>query len=278
MKKILLMLFLASCASIQIPEVPGYGKDGVKVVEEITSVAGSSACAKYRWKDRGSMPKGGLEGLTLTYARSLCSLKDPFVQQVVKPVSSNDKDIFNHYAAEFKAAGLSVGSEQERLRAIYTLMLGFSMRESSGKHCCGIDQSSENYKNRANKPVSSSGAEAGMFQTSWNARATNSALPKLRIEYEAGNRGCQLGTYKQGARCGSTDAINWGEGEGVSFQRLSKECPAFGTEFAAITIRSLIHHYGPLKYKKAEVRAECGQMLSQVEALVISNPEVCGAL
>jgi hypothetical protein len=51
----------------------------------------------------------------------------------------------------------------DTLRHLFVLMIGLGMRESSGRYCEGRDQSASN--------TSADTAEAGLFQTSWNARA-----------------------------------------------------------------------------------------------------------
>ena len=49
------------------------------------------------------------------------------------------------------------------------------MRESSGKYCEGRDKSADN--------TTAETAEAGLFQTSFNARRSSPLLPKLFAEF-----------------------------------------------------------------------------------------------
>ena len=82
-------------------------------------------------------------------------------------------------------------------------------------------------------------AEAGLFQTSWNARSASSLLPQLFSDYRANSAGF-LDVFKEGVTAKPQDLQNFGSGDGKEFQRLSKECPAFAAEFAAGAQRRLI--------------------------------------
>jgi hypothetical protein len=43
--------------------------------QQITTLAGNSACLKTSWKDRGRAPAGYIKGVALSFARCLCRTK-----------------------------------------------------------------------------------------------------------------------------------------------------------------------------------------------------------
>lgn len=99
--------------------------------------------------------------------------------------------------------------------------------------------------------------------------------------YRSDPSGCLLETFGKGMSCSPADAKNFGVGEGVQWQQLTKTCPAFSTEYAAVLMR--VHggsagEFGPLRKKKAELIPACDAMLKQVEDLVRADPQVCSAL
>ncbi len=69
---------------------------------------------------------------------------------------------------------------------------------------------------------------------------------------------------------------NWGTGEGVSFQKVSKDCPSFAAQFAAVTMRSKYQHYGPINRREVEIYAPCSDMLAQIESMI--SPKLCEEL
>jgi hypothetical protein len=149
------------------------------------------------------------------------------------------------------------------------------MRETSGRYCLGRDLSADF--------TSASSAEAGLFQTSWGARTKHAELPKLYERYKTSQHSCLLDVFSKGISCSTKDAINWGQDgeEGKNWQNLTKSCPGFATEYAAVLIR--VHggkngEFGPLRKHKAEIRPECDAMLSKVQKLVKEHPDICDAL
>jgi hypothetical protein len=71
---------------------------------------------------------------------------------------------------------------------------------------------------------------------------------------------------------------NFGSGPGAEFQRLSKASPAFAAEFAAVTLRNLRKHYGPINTRAAKIKPDCDAMLLQVQAAVDAAPGLCALL
>jgi hypothetical protein len=232
-------------------------------LEKILQIADNSAIARYRWLNRGVAPKGYIKGMALVYAKVYCKLKagDPFVKEMAKANTGNtDKDALAHYAEKFRDAGMNNSvAGVDTLRHLFILLIGLGMRESSGKYCEGRDKSANN--------VTAETAEAGLFQTSYNARSASPLLPQLFEQYLANPSGF-VEIFKEGVTCPSQDWENYGEGKGKEFQRLSKACPAFAVEFAAIGLRNLRKHWGPINHLKAEIRPEADAMLQEVQEIV----------
>jgi hypothetical protein len=139
------------------------------------------------------------------------------------------------------------------------LLIGLGMRESSGKYCEGRDRAAGNTRGEL--------TEAGMFQTSCNALSANPLLGELFERYLATPSGF-VEIFKEGVRCRASDLQNFGSGKGREFQRLSKECPAFAAEFAALGLRLFRTHWGPINRREAEIRPECNVMLLKVQNFV----------
>jgi hypothetical protein len=143
------------------------------------------------------------------------------------------------------------------------------MRESSGQHCEGRDRSAHN--------TTAETAEAGLFQMSFNARSASPLLPSLFAHYSANPSGF-VEIFKEGVRCSASGLENFGSGDGKAFQRLCKECPAFAVEAAAVGLRNIRKHWGPISRRQAELRSECDELYRQVQAAVDASPALAAAL
>ena len=243
--------------------------------DEITRIAANSAIARFDWPpNRGVAPKGYMKGMALVFARALCKLKagDPAAVEMAKAKSGTaSKDALVRYDNSFRALGMRNDvAGPDTLRHVFALMIGHGMLESSGKFCVGRDTSAGN--------TNANDAEAGLFQTAFNAKSASSVLPPLFDKYRANPSGF-LEIFKEGVRpCKASDAINHGTGPGKEFQRLSKECPAFGVEFAAVVYRNRPNHYGPIMRHEALLREDADRMLRDVQSLIEANPSLCPAL
>ena len=252
------------------------GLSGPALIDAVTTLASKSTCMAYSWKDRGKAPTGYVKGVALVFGRAVChaTRSDVVVVSQAK-TSDTKKDSLAWYDGIFSGLGMSNDvAGLDTLRHAYTLLLGLGMRESSGEHCTGRDMSATN--------TTSDSAEAGAWQTSWDSHTASPELPKLFAQYKSSSNGCLLSTFAEGVTCNAANWQNWGTGaDGLEFQKLSKECPAFAAEYAAVMIRVLggsLGHYGPLRTKAAEVRPECDALFAKVQALVEQNPDTCGAL
>ena len=168
-----------------------------------------------------------------------------------------DQDALTWYASLFDDIGMENHTAGvNTLRHLFVLLIGLGMRESSGRHCEGRDRSASN--------VTQDTAEAGLFQTSFNASRANELLPQLFQHYLRHPSGF-LEVFKDGVACRPSDLENFGTGDGREFQRLSKECPAFAAEFAGIGLRHRRKHWGPINRKEIQLVPECDALLRNVQ-------------
>lgn len=263
MKKFILFYFIALnfafsfSKKVETPK-PSEGQSSssssVIAKVDIEALAANSACAKVVWKDRGAAPKAYIKGMAQVFFENACNKGSLVDAAISAPLGSSSKDALKYY-----------GLASNRV-AVFTLLTGLGMRESSGKHCEGRDGSANN--------VTASTAEAGLFQTSYSSVGASSVLKALFQKYTEGQGACYLDTFKQGVSCSSKDAVNYGAGNGRLFQELSKTCPAFAVYYGAVMLRVLRQHYGPLNRKEAQYKKECEKMYSEIEAL--ATPSNCG--
>ena len=194
----------------------------------------TTSCAGYVWKNRSKAPIGYIKGVAAVYARTKSN--------AAKPLGDVNHDALAWY-------GMKDG---DLMLKTYTLLIGLGMRESSGNYGEGRDMSANN--------VQVDTAESGLFQFSYNLNAADPGLQKIYADYKAHPEKCLLDVFKEGiARSPSPNFF--GSGEGLTFQHLARECPAFAVEYAALGIRVLRRHWGPVNRKEAEYRPECEAML-----------------
>jgi len=240
---------------------------------DITRIANDSRIADYSWNDRGVAPTGYTQGMALSFAQTLKKLwaNHPAAVEMSKARTNSDKDVFNLWQDEFEDDGMSNEANvpaAERLVHLYAFMLGSGMRESSGQHCCGRDQSASN--------VESDTCEAGAFQTSYNAAGASSPeFDQLMDEFLKGLHPGYLEAWSEGVSCSSADWDNYGSGRGEDFQRLCKEEPAFSAETHGLTLRNLCNHYGPTIRFEVELRQDSAAMFNDLkEYMERSEPSV----
>jgi hypothetical protein len=239
---------------------------GERDIEAICAIADASEIAEYSWQDRGVAPPGFTEGMALAFAQTCRKLQlgHHAAIEMAKARTGSDKDALNIYRSKFDAMGMSNEvAGVNTLRHLYALMLGSGMRESSGRHCEGRDLSATN--------VSSDTAEAGLFQTSWNAHsASDPEFSNLMAEYSNPRNAatCYLTVFDDGVNCTDDEWGCYGSGQGYAFQKLCKECPAFAVETHGLTLRNLANHYGPIIRKEVELKTEADEMFREVQDYV----------
>jgi hypothetical protein len=230
-------------------------------VRRICDLAAKSQVASYVWRNRGAAPIGYTKGVAVSYAAAVrrWQARHPSFLEMAKANTHDPaKDALAYYASTFNQKAMpNEVAGLDTLRHVYVFVMGLGMRESSGKHCCGRDQSAEN--------VQSETCEAGAWQTSANAMNCKKTLTNtLFDEYAAGAEG-YVNVYKEKVSCSSSDWANYGTGKGLAFQNMSKRQPRFAIEMAAIVIRNLRQHYGPINRREVEVRNEADVLFKDVE-------------
>ena len=234
------------------------------VVAEISQIAQNSAIANYSWRDRGVAPAGYINGMAVAYVIALMRLdrREPLAQEIARAqTGDSDYDALAWLAEEFNALGMNNDhAGVSTLRHLFVLLIGLGMRESSGQYCEGRDMSADN--------VSADTAEAGLFQMSWNARTASTSMLGLFDAYEEGG-GAETGyenVFKDGGvTCSSSDWENYGSGDGEQYQYMAKHFPMFAVETAAVGVRALRQHWGPINRKEVELRLDADDMLKEIE-------------
>lgn len=243
--------------------------------KEIFKITDNSKCSKYSWKDRGRANKSYFRGMGLTYAKAYCFPNSIVASARNTPESKFDTtDVLSWYNSNYNALGMTNDvAGKDTHRHVWTMLIGLGVRESSGRYCVGRDMSMD--FSTANS------AEAGLFQSSYGSKRSSPDLVALFEKYKKSKKGCYLETFSQGISCSSANLKNWGEGEGMEWQKLSKECPAFSAEWAAILVRKsggTKGEYGPLRNKRVELNKDCNEMLKQIDSLIESNKTICDTL
>jgi hypothetical protein len=82
--------------------------------------------------------------------------------------------------------------------------------------------------------------------------------------------------FKEGVQCSAKDLENFGSGPAATFQRLSKECPAFAVEYAAVGLRHIRKHWGPVNRKQIgdAIQPEADAMLHGIQTFVDKSPDI----
>ncbi len=267
------------CSLGLLAGMSGLAKAQQSPIEQVAAIANRSQCVPVHWKDRGLAPKAYIRGMAIVFARAVCHPDRADVKVVSSARGAADSDAGEADALTLydkKFSGLKMSNAVDgidSLRHAYTLLIGLGMRESSGQYCVGRDQSADF--------SSADSAEAGLFQTSWGAHTKHATLPVLYEGYKADQKACLLDVFSKNVSCTKWDARTWGTGDGADWQQLTKACPAFATEYAAVLIRT--HggkkgEFGPLRTQRAEVIPACDAMLSEVQHLVQSDPGMCSGL
>ena len=237
-------------------------------VNQICQLARDSEIAKYSWKDRGVMPLGYIQGLSLSFALAVQLLRhgEVVVQRMARKDSNDpDEDALSWYASKFQNLGMDNSkSGVVTLRHLFALMMGLGPRESSGRYCEGRDMSASN--------TSADEAEAGMFQTSWNIRNGDDYIEGLLEDFWQNPNGF-LFEFQAGVELDSNDLGNYGSGDGAKYQFLSKYAPAFHVMVTALGMRCLRQHWGPLNRNEVELRKEADELLIEVGHVINRSHE-----
>jgi uncharacterized protein (TIGR02594 family) len=247
------------------------GSEGLapELVEAITTMVSKSDVASYVWKgDRGRAPKGYTEGVALTYALVLLDLAEgvPAAVECAQAMRDDaDTDALKWYEKEYAALGMDNSVPGvDTLRHLFVMLLGLGMRESSGRYFCGRDTTATN--------ITADTCEAGAWQQSWNIKSASPSMGALFKQYQLDPNGF-LEVFQQGLSPTSSDLLNAGSGEGVTFQWLCKFAPSFAAYTCALGLRLRRKHWGPINRKEAEILQSANELFRLVEELVGRAPE-----
>jgi hypothetical protein len=176
--------------------------------------------------------------------------------------SDPDADALTWFADDYDALDMSNNrSGADTLRHLWVLILGLGMRESSGQHCCGVDQSADNHE--------ADTAEAGAWQTSYDAHSCSANFDALFDAFDIGVDTDQpqgfRDAFSEDVSCSSADWEDYGTGDGAQHQWLSKHAPAYAAEVCGITLRNRRNHYGPVNRREVEIKSAADEMLMRVQ-------------
>lgn len=251
----------ASPSPTPIPQVSDSQITASKL--KVTSIALSDQCAHTGHDVQGTPPSAYMKGIALSFARAACHPEKDSVKIASQPIGSDSADALAHY-------GYKISDPMVRLETTFAMLIGSSARESSWRWCVGKDPGASN--------TSADTCEGGLYQTSYNSHTASAALSVIYNGYKASDAGCFAAEYKGSTTCSSYNMKNWGTGEGVEFQNLSKNCPGFATEYAAVMFRVDRTHYGPLNRKTALVIPACVDMFEKIRQAVAGDPSICSSL
>src|SRR6516164_4839337 len=181
----------------------------------IIATVGVSDVPNLIWSDRGRAPSGYAKGMAVAFARVYAKWKiGNSAALVMAAANSGDdtRDALSWYNSRFQPKAMDNSKAgADTLRHLFVLLLGLGMRESSGRYCEGRDRSASN--------TTADTAEAGLFQTSFNARIASRLLPMLFARYSANPAGF-VEIFQEGVHVRPSDLENFGTGDGAEFQRL----------------------------------------------------------
>jgi hypothetical protein len=233
-------------------------------VTAIAALARKSKILHYGWRDRGEAPAGYIKGMAVMFGRCYCKLKakDKAALDMASPAVDHHTDALAWYADRFEALGLDNSvAGPDTLRHLFVLLAGLGMRESSGTYCEGRDKGADN--------KTAETAEAGLFQVSYNSIDASPILSKLYEAYQGSDGFIDI-FREDVSPCDAEQLKNWGDDgeEGKDFQGFTKACPAFAVEYAAVALRHIRTHWGPIDHKAAELKPDCDHLFEAVQKFI----------
>ena len=230
---------------------------------EVIALAESSSLMDYAWPGRSVAPPGYIPGMALCYALAVVKLEqsNSAVMEMGEAASGDeDADALSWYEKELEDLDLDVSDDGlETLRALFTILIGLGMRESSGRYCEGRDMSADN--------VAADTCESGLFQMSANMHSASPEMKKLFDAYWKDPQGF-LDVFREDISPTSSNLDVYGSGKGASFQWLGKFSPAFAAFTTAIGLRKRKAHWGPIQRKEVTLSPAARDLLRKIEALV----------
>ena len=255
----------AQCVAPPRPPRPSPAIDRDAVIAAVVD----SGVPDIDWRDRGEAPMGYCKGMGIAYALVFREWLqgNAFALKMAKAQTGDDSaDALSWYNSNFVNLRMPNNEDgRNTLRHLFVLMYGLGMRESSGKFCEGRDQSADN--------VTDDTAEAGLFQTSYDARYGCADITTLLQLYKSMPDDPQkVGPiFHEDVSCSSTDLQNYGSGDGAKFQYYQKMSPMLAVEACGVGMRMIggdDGHWGPLRRKEAELKTEVDDLFAEVERIV----------
>jgi hypothetical protein len=246
------------------------GDDGIsdQLADDIDALVEGSDVDDISWPDRGQAPDGYIAGMAKTFALAVTLYKDgnAAVKIMAQAETGNDdKDALTWYHDEFAEHDMDNSRDGlATLRHLFVMMVGLGMRESSGNHWEGRDQSASN--------VESDTAEASLFQTSWNISNCSDTIEDLLFEYWVDPNGFRP-TFTRGLYPTASQLDCYGTGDGARYQWLSRFSPAFHALVTGVGMRLLRAHWGPIGRKEVDIDSDVDELLVEVQRLV-TPPDV----
>lgn len=240
------------------------GTEGMEpeLMAAIIAMANVSPLADYYWQDRGTSPPGYLPGMCLAFASTFYSLKTggTISAKMAQALGDDDVDALTWYEDQFMELGEPLQHKEDRLRALFALMIGLGMRESSGNSWEGRDMSADN--------MAADTCEAGLFQTSWNINTAASADYAKMTEMLWDDPNGFLDVFAEDITPTANNLSCYGTGDGARYQWLARFCPLYACATAALGLRLRRQHWGPINRQEAEVKQAALDLLYQVQLLM----------
>lgn len=218
------------------------------------------------WDDRGSSPPGYISAMGCTFALALTWLLagDGCAHAMAVAAGDEEDDALALYEEEFDDIDMSVDTAgAETLRALFVMLTGLGMRESSGNSWEGRDTTASN--------VEADTCEASLFQTSWNIAGASPEIEPLLSAYWEDPTGFRE-VFTEGISPTASQLDCYGTGDGAKYQWLSRYSPAFHTMVTAIGLRTRRSHWGPVGRMEVELSESANDYFSQIERLVREGP------
>ncbi len=228
--------------------------DQVKAIESmsIEAIVKANGCKDVSFNNRGKPFTGFLVGMGKAYVQTRCNA-ELFNALTKAPISP--KDAYVRYGLK------------PTLPNIYGFLVGLAAQESSFKHCEGRDMSAS--------WVKSNEAESSLFQTSLNSTGAADYYIKgagnmLYNFFKSWNKKGFVEDFSQIPKdvkqCTANDAKTWGDGaDGIKFQKMSKELPAFQVEYTALLLKYTYLHHGPIVRREVKFSTACAQLFEAID-------------
>ena len=250
---------------------PAPGADTPSSIADVTPTLTERIIATVRvsdvpnliWSDRGRAPSGYAKGMAVAFARVYAKWKiGNSAALVMAAANSGDdtRDALSWHNSRFQPTAMdNTKAGADTLRHLFVLLFGLGMRESSGRYCEGRDRSIRN--------IGADSAEAGLFQMSWDAHTADAEILQLFGEYRASQDDGLLAIFREGVTAHQYDLESYGSGDGRAFQDLCKSKPLFAVECAAVGLRTIRRHWGPINRHEAVIAPSVDRLFAMVQAI-----------